>query len=246
VSISYLRSCTLRLKLPGGHGTGYDWDMARVRVKICGITRPEDAAAACGRGADAIGLVFDAAQARYVPIDRAREIIAALSPFVTPVGLFVNTAAQAILDTTATLGIRTVQLNGEETPEFVAELAGLSVIRAIRVIRGQLQQSLAIWREQRPPNLIGVVLEPGGTKVPGGSGVANDWEEVISAQRAGAFGEIPVIAAGGLKPETVAQVVREVQPYAVDVSSGVESALREKSEEKIGAFIQAVRSVNAV
>jgi phosphoribosylanthranilate isomerase len=218
--------------------------MPRVRVKICGITRPEDAAAACRHGADAIGMVFHAAQARNVTLDQARAILAALTPFVTPVGLFVDSSPQAILDTAATLGIRTVQLNGDQTPEFVGELTGLSVIRAIRVARGQLAAQMTLWREQRPPNLVGVVLEPGGTKVPGGSGVANDWEEVIAAQRAGAFGDIPLIAAGGLKPETVAQVVRDVRPFAVDVSSGVESALREKSEDKIRAFINAVRSVN--
>jgi phosphoribosylanthranilate isomerase len=216
--------------------------MPRVRVKICGVTRPEDATAACRRGADAIGLVFHAAQARNVTIDQARAILTALTPFVTPVGLFVDSSPQAILDTAATLGIRTVQLNGEQTPEFIGELVGLSVIRAIRVTRGELQGQMKPWREARPPNLIGVVLEPGGTKVPGGSGVANDWEEVIAAQLAGAFGDIPIIAAGGLKPETVAQVVRDVRPYAVDVSTGVESAPREKSEEKIRDFIDAVRS----
>ncbi len=234
MSISFL--------LPAGHGTGYDWVVARVRVKICGVTRPEDAAAACRHGADAIGIVFHAPQPRYVPIDRARAIIAALTPFVTPVGLFVDSSPQAILDTAATLGIRTVQLNGKESPEFVAELIGLSVIRAIRVARGQLQQQMAIWREARLSNLAGVVMETGGTNVPGGSGVGNDWEEIIAARTAGAFEGINLIAAGGLNPENVAQVVRDVQPYAVDVSSGVEISKGVKSEEKIRDFIAAVRS----
>jgi phosphoribosylanthranilate isomerase len=211
-------------------------------VKICGVMRPEDAAAACRHGADAIGMVFHAAQRRNVSIDRARQIIAAMTPFVTPIGLFVDSSPQAILDTTATLGIRTVQLNGEESPEDVAELAGLSVIRAIRVSRGELQQQLTMWRKNRPPNLMAVVMEPGGTGMPGGSGVANDWTEVKAAQDGGAFEGLPLIAAGGLKPETVGQVVKEIQPYAVDVSSGVESELGVKSEEKIRDFIAAARA----
>jgi len=203
------------------------------------VMRPQDAVAACRHGADAIGMVFDPRQKRSVSVDQAREIIAAITPYVTPVGLFVDSPAQAILDATATLGIRTVQLNGEETPDFVEELVGLSVIRAIRVSRGQLQSQLKLWRENRPPNLVAVVMEPGGTGMAGGSGVANDWTEIKSAQDAGAFEGLPLIAAGGLKPETVGQVIQEVHPYAVDVSSGVESEIGVKSEEKIRDFISA-------
>ena len=206
------------------------------------MTRPEDAAAACRHGADAIGMVFHAPQKRNVSMDRARQIIAAMAPFVTPVGLFVQASPDEILDSAATLGIRTVQLNGEQSPDFVAELAGLSVIRAIRVNRGQLQQELQLWRENRPPNLAAVVMEPGGTGIAGGSGIANNWTEVLAAQTAGAFAGLPLIAAGGLKPETVGQVVRELQPYAVDVSSGVESEIGVKSEEKIRDFIAAARA----
>jgi phosphoribosylanthranilate isomerase len=89
---------------------------------------------------------------------------------------------------------------------------------------------------------MAVVMEPGGTGMPGGSGVANDWTEVKAAQDVGAFEGLPLIAAGGLKPETVGQVVKEIQPYAVDVSSGVESELGVKSEEKIRDFIAAARA----
>ena len=203
--------------------------------------RPEDAAAASRHGADAIGVILHPPSRRNAPIALAREIVAAVAPFVTPVGVFVNAPVQEILDTAATLGLRMVQLNGDESPTDVAELAGLNVIKAIRVTRGGLQATLATWRASRPSNLAGIVLEPGGTNQPGGTGVANDWDEVIGARREGAFGEMRLIAAGGLAPDTVAQVARNLQPFAVDVSSGVEDSIGVKSQDKIQRFIEAVR-----
>lgn len=235
-------SISFPLSLSAGHGTGYDWVVARVRVKICGVTRPEDAAAACRHGADAIGIIFQKASPRNSTLERAREIMAALAPLVTPVAVFADNPIQEILDTAATLGIRTVQLNGDQTPGDVAELSGLAVLKAIRVTRGGLQAQVAPWRGAKLPNLSGFVMEPGNSKQAGGSGIANDWGEVKSARQAGAFEGTALIAAGGLKPETVAQVVRDVQPYAVDVSTGVESSMGVKSEEKIRDFIAAARS----
>jgi phosphoribosylanthranilate isomerase len=217
--------------------------MARTRVKICGVTRPEDAAAACRHGADAIGIILHRASARNVPLDRAREIMAVLTPFVTPVGVFVDARVQEILDTAATLGLRTVQLNGEQSPEDVAELEGLGVIRSIRVARGRLAAEVERWKAARLANLMGVVLEPAGTDQPGGSGVENNWDEVVAAKEKGVFDSVALIAAGGLKPESVADVIRRVQPYAVDVSSGVEVLKGVKSDEKIAAFIRAAGDV---
>src|SRR5437762_33057 len=104
--------------------------VARTRVKICGVTRPQDAAAACRHGADAIGIILHPASPRNVPLDRARTILATLTPFVTPVGVFVDAPVQQILDTAAALGLGTVQLNGEHSPDDVAELAPLAVIKA--------------------------------------------------------------------------------------------------------------------
>ncbi len=215
--------------------------MARTRVKICGVTRPEDAAAACRHGADAIGIILHRASARNVSVETAQTIVAALTPFVTPVGVFVDASPQEILDTAAILGLRTVQLNGEQTPEDIAELQGLSVIKSVRVVRGGLEDAIRPWVAARLTDLVGIVLEPGKTSLPGGTGVENDWDEVIDAKRAGLFEGVNVIAAGGLTSENVADVVNRVRSYAVDVSTGVESTKGIKSEEKIRAFIAAAR-----
>jgi phosphoribosylanthranilate isomerase len=218
--------------------------MRRTRIKICGVMRPEDAAAACARGADAIGMIFHPASPRNISIERARLVMEQVAPFVTPVGVFVDASAAQIKDVAAALGLRVAQLNGKETPADVAALAPLRVIKAIRVMRGELQAALTPWHGV--VNLIGVLMEPGATDEPGGTGVANDWAEVIAAQRAGAFANLPaLIAAGGLRPENVADVVKNVRPFAVDVSSGVEVERGEKSKEKIAAFVRNVRAADA-
>ena len=217
--------------------------MRRTRVKICGVMRPEDAAAACALGADAIGMIFHPASPRNISIERARLVMEQVAPFVTPVGVCVDASAAQIKDVAAALGLRVVQLNGRETPDEVAALAPLRVIKAIRVVRGQLAAALTPWAGVK--NLIGVLMEPGGTNEPGGTGVANDWAEVIAAQRAGAFASLPpLIAAGGLRPENVCEVVRTVRPFAVDVSSGVEVERGVKSEEKIAAFVGKIRAAD--
>jgi phosphoribosylanthranilate isomerase len=205
------------------------------------VTRPEDAAAACRHGADAIGMILHPASARNVPLDRARAILATLTPFVTAVGVFVDASVQEIFDTAATLGLCTIQLNGEQTPDDVAELQGLRVIKSIRVARGRLAGEVERWKSARLANLTAVVLEPAGTNEPGGTGVENNWDEIVAAQKAGTFDGVTLIAAGGLKPETVADVVRRVRPYAVDVSSGVEVLKGIKSDETIRAFIEAAQ-----
>jgi phosphoribosylanthranilate isomerase len=222
----------------------------RTRIKICGVCRPADALLAARSGADAIGMIFHAPASRNISVERAREILAALPPFVTPVGLFVDQPAEQVLVAAREIGLRHVQLNGDESPETIAAMAPLVVIKALKVERGRFGETLSFWRtairEHRLSNLAGFVLETAGTGKPGGTGVANDWETVVAAQRAGAFEGLPaIIAAGGLRPETVGDVVRAVRPYAVDISSGVEGSLREKSEAKVQAFVDAVREAEA-
>lgn len=217
--------------------------MRRTRVKICGVMRPEDAAAACARGADAIGMIFNPPSPRNISLDRARLVVERVAPFVTPVGVFVDAGAARVTEIANALGLRVVQLSGKETPDDVAVLRPLRVIKAVRVLRGQLRAALEPWHGVT--NLIGLVMEPGTTSEPGGTGVANDWDEVIEAQRGGAFANLPpLIAAGGLRPQNVADVIRAVRPFAVDVSSGVERERGVKSEEMIEQFVHNVRAAD--
>lgn len=222
--------------------------MHRTRVKICGITRCEDAVAAAEAGADAIGMVFCAPAPRNISIERAREILRVLPPFVSPVGLFVDADADEIRRVIEELQLRLVQLHGHEPPQRVTELRNVQVIKAVRVDE-HLADTLAAWRRAAQDmdlsNLRGIVLETGGTREPGGTGVANDWATVRRHRDAGDFEGLPtLIAAGGLTAETVGNVILSLRPWAVDVSSGVEATRGVKSVEKIRAFVNAVNAVN--
>jgi phosphoribosylanthranilate isomerase len=215
--------------------------MPRTRIKICGITRPADAAEAAYLGADAIGLVLSPGMRRSVSAETATQIIAALPAFVTPVGLFVDAAPQTILQIARDLGLRHVQLHGNETATDVAALKGLRVIKAIAVRSTSLEDDLATWRsaipQQKLENLAGLILD----SAIGGSGIENDWTAIGTALAAGAGkGLPPLIAAGGLTPRNVATVVRKIHPWAVDVSSGVESEPGIKSDKLMAEFLAAV------
>jgi phosphoribosylanthranilate isomerase len=213
--------------------------MRRTRVKICGIMRPEDAAMAAACGADAVGLILHRASPRNVSMELAARIMAALPPFVTPVGLFVDATVEHILATSRRLGLRHVQLHGNESPEIIGKLAGLVVMKAIRAASDTFVLSLDLFRNSS--NLRAIVLETAGTSEPGGSGIANNWELIRAAAQSGVFeGLPPIIAAGGLNPRNVGDVVRSIRPWAVDVSSGVERVRGEKSEELVREFIGAV------
>ena len=227
--------------------------MERTRIKICGITRVEDALAAARAGADAIGLLFHPPAQRNLSVQRAEQIVGALPPFVTPVGLFVDAPAEQVREVGRRLRLRHVQLHGDEPPERVAELAEWCVVKAVRVERDRFGEDLAAWREAikrlKLRNLSGLVLETAGTgkagAPAGGTGAANDWETVLRHLRRGDFiGLPPIIAAGGLRPETVGAVVRDLRPWAVDVSSGVEESPGQKSPQKIAAFVAAVRQAD--
>jgi phosphoribosylanthranilate isomerase len=218
--------------------------MSRTRIKICGITTPQDALAAADAGADAVGLVFHPPSRRNLSRAQAAEILAALPPMITAVGLFVDLPVEQVRSIATELHLSHVQLNGHESPQFVAELAGFCVVKAIHVAQKTFAEELRLWRGAVAPAgaspLRGLVLETAGQV--GGSGIANDWDAVVAARAAGALdGLPPLIAAGGLQAETVGQVVRMLHPWGVDVSSGVESSPGRKSAEKIRRFIEAVR-----
>ncbi len=222
--------------------------MHRTRVKICGITRPQDAAAAAAAGADAIGMLFYAPAPRNISIERARDILSVLPPFVSPVGLFVDAEADEIQGVAEELDLHHVQLHGHEPPQRIAELRGLTVIKSVRV-DDLFAQTLATWRraytEMDLTNLRGIVLETGRTREAGGTGIANDWGAVRRHRDGGAFEGLPqFIAAGGLTPETVGDVILSLRPWAVDVSSGVESTKGIKSVASVQQFMHAVREAD--
>jgi phosphoribosylanthranilate isomerase len=212
----------------------------RTRIKFCGITRPADAIAAAAAGADAIGLVFCANSSRRITIEQATQILAALPPMITPVGLFADSYAAEITRIVQILHLTHIQLHGNEPPEFLGQLPNVKIFKAIRVEKAAFAGTLKRWKATR---VSGLLLETPGTA--GGSGIENDWETIIAARESGQLDSLPpIIAAGGLRPENVAAVIRRLRPFAVDVSSGIESGPGIKSVEKMAAFAAAVRGAD--
>ena len=200
-----------------------------VRVKICGITNAKDAEMAVEAGADALGFIFVAGTPRYIDPDAAREIVKDLPPLVSPVAVFADHPVAEVERVIDRCGFRTVQLHGSELPEYCRHLA-VSVIKTFRVRRGGLLPPFEAYR------VHAFLLDTFVEGRLGGTGQTFPLEVVSSAK---AFGR--VIIAGGLNPENVAQVIREVHPYAVDVSSGVESKPGRKDPQKLRDFIACVR-----
>jgi phosphoribosylanthranilate isomerase len=202
----------------------------RTRVKICGITRPEDALGAARAGADAIGLVFYRKSPRHVEVDQARRIAMALPPFVTPVGLFVDAEPTEIEQVLARVRLGILQFHGDESAEFCAQF-GVPWIKAIRMRPGRDLQANA----RDFASGCGLLLDAYRPGVPGGTGETFDWDQ-IPADLSG-----QIILAGGLTPENVTEAIRRVRPYAVDVSGGVEVRKGIKDSAKISAFMRGVR-----
>lgn len=204
--------------------------MSSVRSKICGITRIEDALAAADAGADAIGLVFYAKSPRAVDVHQARAIIAALPPFVTTVGLFVNASRCELNEIIEAVPLDLLQFHGDETP---SDCVGFNrpYIKALRVRPGDDLEAAC----QHYAGASGILLDTFVAGVPGGTGEAFDWSLVPARLSK------PIILAGGLSADNVAQAIAQVQPYAVDVSGGVEQAKGIKDAARIEAFMRAVR-----
>lgn len=203
----------------------------QVRVKICGITRLEDAEAAVAAGADALGFMFYPGSVRCVSEEAAAAIGRRLPPFVLRVGVFVDAAEEHIRAVAARCGLGALQFHGSESAEFCRRFA-LPVIKAFR-IRGP--ESLPALRTY---DTAAWLLDSYVTGQWGGTGATFNWD--LAAEAVG-WGR-PVILAGGLTPDNVAAAVQRVRPYAVDVSSGVESAPGRKDPVRMRAFVAAVRA----
>ncbi|WP_425929947.1 phosphoribosylanthranilate isomerase [Pseudomonas sp. NyZ201] len=204
--------------------------MSAVRSKICGITRVEDALAAAQAGADAIGLVFYAKSPRAVSVQQAREIIDALPPFVTTVGLFVNASRCELNEILEAVPLDLLQFHGDETPE-ACDGYHRPWIKALRVRAGDDLEAEC----KRYARASGILLDTYVAGVPGGTGEAFDWTLVPGHLSK------PIILAGGLNPHNVGAAIAQVRPYAVDVSGGVEQAKGIKDAARIDAFLDAVR-----
>ena len=206
----------------------------RTRIKICGITRPEDARVAVELGADAIGLVFYAPSPRNIGLEQARAIIAAVAPFVTIVGLFVDPAPEQVESVLRRCSLGLLQFHGDETADLCGSF-GRPYIKAARVKAGaDLVQYLSRYHAAQ-----GWLLDAYHDELYGGTGELFDWK-LIPRDLAR-----PVILSGGLTPDNVGAAVRQVRPWAVDVSSGVEAAKGVKDAAKIAAFISGVKNENA-
>jgi phosphoribosylanthranilate isomerase len=204
------------------------------RVKICGITRPEDAHAAVNVGVHALGFIFHLPSPRYITPEQAASIIKSLPPFVTAVGVFVNRGKKEIEKVVAAASLHMIQLHGDESPE---DCKGYSrpVIKALRLAAGKQLASPAAYP------VAGLLVEAEVSGLWGGTGIALDWKRLSSDLEA----ETPTIRgrlvlAGGLDPQNVALAASIVQPYAVDVSTGVEDEPGIKNHAKIKEFMNAL------
>jgi phosphoribosylanthranilate isomerase len=202
-----------------------------IRAKICGIRRTEDALLAAELGAWAIGFVFWPGSIRCVAAPTAREIVAALPPFVTAIGVFVNQPREDVLAIADTVKLGGVQLHGDETTEWYAGFP-YRVIKTVPVPPSFDDATLA-----HVPAWVTVLLDAHDPIRRGGTGRTIDWSLAASAARAR-----PVILSGGLTPENVRTAVDTVRPHAVDVSSGVESSPGVKDPGKLRAFFSALQS----
>lgn len=207
------------------------------RTKICGITNIEDARVAVTAGADALGFLLYRKSPRYVDPMIVQQIVAQLPPFILPVGVFVNEEIKIVRDLMDTCGLALAQLHGDESATYCRELRR-PVLKALRLKDRSTFVALAEF--QARIEVRGFVLDALSEEAYGGTGQVVDWGLARQAAQAAT-----VILAGGLTPENVGQALRAVQPYGVDVSSGVEVTPGKKDHEKVRAFLRAVSAVSS-
>jgi phosphoribosylanthranilate isomerase len=202
-----------------------------VKVKICGITHVADGLAAAEAGADMVGLMFYDKSPRHITMPTAKEIAQRLPSFVVKVGVFVNPAEDLVLRGIGECGLSLLQFHGDEPPEFCTKF-GVMSLKGFRVRDAASLQALAAY------DTDAWLLDAYSADKLGGTGATFNWELALEAKKSGK----PIFLAGGLTPENVAEAVRRVQPFGVDVSSGVESAPGKKDPAKVKAFIAAARA----
>jgi phosphoribosylanthranilate isomerase len=203
-----------------------------VKVKICGITNVADGLAAAEAGADMIGLMFYDRSPRHVSFEQAAEISHALSPFIVKVGVFVNPDEDTVMRAIGDCGVTLLQFHGEETPEFCTQF-GVMSMKAFRIRDADSLLALPNYATDA------FLLDAYSPDAHGGTGAKFNWDLAITAKQQGR----PIFLAGGLTPENVGAAVQQVQPFGVDVSSGVETAPGKKDAAKVRAFIQAAKQI---
>ena len=203
--------------------------VTRIRIKICGITRPEDAIDAAASGVDAIGLVFYKDSPRYIDLEAARAVVNAVPPFITKVGVFVEPDAAEVQSILENVSLDVLQFHGDESPELCRRF-GRSYIKAVRM-REDIDL-LAYARTYHDASAL--LLDTHVAGIPGGTGLVFDWDMIPEEL------DKPIILAGGLNSGNVGEAVLRINPYAVDVSGGVEAEKGIKNKQKIEAFINAV------
>lgn len=207
----------------------------RTRVKICGITRTEDALAAISSGADAIGFVFWQQSARNILPQQARPITKTIPAFVTTVGVYVDPTVEWVHETATIANLGLLQFHGNESPEFCDQFA-LPYVKALRIKEDMDLLEYA----NRYQSAKALLLDTYSANLPGGTGEVFDWT-LIPANL-----PLPIILSGGLTPDNVVHAIAKVKPWAVDVSSGVEASKGIKDINKISAFMQRVKNCECI
>jgi phosphoribosylanthranilate isomerase len=210
------------------------------RIKICGITSVADGLCVARSGADAVGLNFCPSSPRQIDIGLADQIVAELPSGIARVGVFVNAPVAEVMHIADRLQLDYVQLHGDEPPEYLAQLSGLPIIRAFRgtsdfqPVAAYLAACVALGHV--PAAVLVDAFQSGQY---GGTGQSPDWSAVVRARPA--WGEVPLVLAGGLQPANVAAAIQQVRPTAVDTASSVESSPGRKSADRVAAFVVAAR-----
>jgi phosphoribosylanthranilate isomerase len=226
-----IKHATTRQKVRGTAEFGLQKQAMSTRVKICGITNLADAQVAVEAGADALGFILYEKSPRFVSLKTAAEISKQVPPFVMRVGVFVNAPEDLVLRAIAECNLTMLQFHGDETPEFCTQF-GLMSMKAFRIHGAETLREIPDYQTEA------YLLDAFSSTTLGGTGEKFNWDLAVEAQK---FGK-PIFLAGGLTPENVADAVKKVRPFGVDVSSGVEISPGKKNHAKLKAFIAAVKA----